>query len=77
GNVFEHQSVQAWADSLDSDVPWSNVITPRITMVVKDAKKLGELAAQRLLARIASHEGAAAPPEDFILTPRFVRGEST
>ncbi|MBY5568965.1 LacI family transcriptional regulator [Rhizobium leguminosarum] len=59
------------------DVPWSNVITPRITMVVQDAQKLGELAAQRLLARIASPEGAAAPPQDFILTPRFVRGEST
>lgn len=59
------------------DVPWSNVITPRITMVVQDAQKLGELAAQRLLARIASPEAAAEPPQDFILTPRFVRGEST
>ena len=29
------------------DVPWSNVITPRITMVVQDAQKLGELAAVR------------------------------
>jgi LacI family transcriptional regulator len=59
------------------DVPWSSVITPRITMVVQDAQKLGELAAQRLLARIESPEGAAAPPQDLILTPRFVRGEST
>lgn len=46
-------------------------------MVVQDAQKLGELAGQRLLARIASPEGAAAPPQDLILTPRFVRGEST
>ncbi len=59
------------------DVPWSSVITPRITMVVQDAQKLGELAAQRLLARIQSSEGAAAPPQDLILTPRFVRGDST
>lgn len=59
------------------DVPWSSVITPRITMVVQDAQKLGELAAQRLLSRIESPEGAAAPPQDIILTPRFVRGEST
>ena len=44
---------------------------------VQDAQKLGELAAQRLLARIASPEAAAEPPQDFILTPRFVRGEST
>jgi LacI family transcriptional regulator len=59
------------------DVPWSSVITPRVTMVVQDAQKLGELAAQRLLARIRSPEGAAAPPQDIILTPTFVRGEST
>ncbi|MGO7601657.1 substrate-binding domain-containing protein, partial [Rhizobium ruizarguesonis] len=59
------------------DIAPGHVVTPRITMVVQDAQKLGELAAQRMLARIASPEGAAAPPQDFILTPRFVRGEST
>ncbi|MHC2302708.1 DNA-binding LacI/PurR family transcriptional regulator [Rhizobium mongolense] len=63
--------------AMADDVPWSSVITPRVTMVVQDAQKLGELAAQRLLARIRSPEGAAAPPQDIILTPTFVRGEST
>ena len=58
------------------DVQWSNVITPRITMVVQDTLKLGGIIARRLLHRITSPDGAADPPQDFVLSPRFVPGNS-
>jgi len=58
------------------NVQWSNVITPRITMVVQDTLKLGGIIARRLLHRITSPEGAAEPPQDFVLSPKFVPGNS-
>jgi LacI family transcriptional regulator len=58
------------------DVQWSNVITPRITMVVQDTLKLGGIIARRLLHRITNPEAAAEPPQDFVLAPRFVPGNS-
>lgn len=58
------------------DVQWSNVITPRITMVVQETLKLGGLLARRLLHRITSPQGAEEPPQDFVLSPRFVPGNS-
>jgi LacI family transcriptional regulator len=58
------------------DVQWSNVITPRITMVVQDTLKLGGIIARRLLHRISNPEVAAEPPQDFVLSPRFVPGTS-
>ena len=58
------------------DLPWSNVITPKLTTVVQDTVKLGSIIAHQLLHRILSPEGAAEPPQDFILTPRFVPGAS-
>ena len=59
-----------------NDVPWSSVITPKLTMVVQNPVELGQLAAQRILHRIMSREAAAEPARDFILTPRFVPGAS-
>ncbi|KQU94966.1 LacI family DNA-binding transcriptional regulator [Devosia sp. Root105] len=58
------------------DVQWSNVITPRITMVVQDTLKLGGIIARRLLQRITTPEAAAEPPQDFVLSPKFVPGNS-
>jgi LacI family transcriptional regulator len=58
------------------DVQWSSVITPKITMVVQDTARLGSLVGHRLLHRMMSPEGAAAPAEDFVLTPKFVPGNS-
>ena len=58
------------------DVQWSQVITPRITMVVQDTLKLGGIIARRILHRIMSPEGAADPAQDFVLSPRFVPGTS-
>lgn len=58
------------------DVQWSNVITPRITMVVQETQKLGGLIARRLLHRITAPDAAAEPPENIVLSPRFVPGTS-
>ncbi|MBL8593579.1 MAG: LacI family DNA-binding transcriptional regulator [Devosia sp.] len=58
------------------DVQWSNVITPRITMVVQDTLKLGGIIARRLLQRITSSDAAAEPAQDFVLSPKFVPGNS-
>jgi LacI family transcriptional regulator len=58
------------------DVQWSNVITPRITMVVQDTLKLGGIIARRLLHRITTPDAAAKPPQDFVLSPKFVPGNS-
>lgn len=58
------------------DVQWSNVITPRITMVVQDTLKLGGIIARRLLHRISTPDAAAEPPQDFVLAPKFVPGSS-
>ena len=57
-------------------VQWSNVITPRITMVVQETLKLGGIIARRLLQRMTDADAAEAPPEDFVLAPRFVPGQS-
>lgn len=62
--------------SMIDDVQWSNVITPRITMVVQDTLKLGGIIARRLLHRISTPDAAAEPPQDFVLSPRFVPGNS-
>lgn len=58
------------------DVPASHVIVPKLTMVVQDTARMGGLIAHQLLHRMLSPEGAAEPPRDFILTPRFVPGAS-
>lgn len=58
------------------DVAWSNVITPRITMVVQDTLKLGGIIARRLLHRITNPDAAIDPPQDFVLSPKFVPGNS-
>lgn len=55
---------------------WSNVITPRITMVVQDTLKLGGIIARQLLHRITATEAAAEPAQDFVLAPKFVPGNS-
>jgi len=58
------------------DVPWSHVITPKLTTVVQDTAKMGSIIARQIVHRVLSAEAAAAPAEDFILTPRFVAGTS-
>ncbi|WP_137150919.1 LacI family DNA-binding transcriptional regulator [Devosia sp. FKR38] len=58
------------------NIQWSSVMTPRITMVVQDTQKLGGIIARRLLHRIVSADAVDEPPQDFVLSPRFVPGTS-
>ncbi|MDO9417083.1 LacI family DNA-binding transcriptional regulator [Pararhizobium sp.] len=58
------------------DVLWSEVITPKLTMVVQDTMAMGRAVATRILHRITSPEGATEPPQEVILPPRFVLGGS-
>lgn len=58
------------------DVPWGKVISPRLTCSVQDPIRLGTLAADRLLARIADPEVRASAPIDIVLPPQFRVGGS-
>lgn len=58
------------------NVQWSSVITPRITMVVQDTLQLGNIIARRLLHRITDPDATNEPPQDFVLAPKFVPGNS-
>jgi len=43
---------------------------------VQDTLKLGGIIARRLLHRISTPDAAAEPPQDFVLAPKFVPGNS-
>ena len=57
------------------DVPWGNVIRPRITMVVQPVDEMARIATEFLLDRIASRGNAIAPRE-HVLIPKLVVGQS-
>lgn len=58
------------------DVPWGNVIKPRITMVVQDVDEMARIAAEWLFERINSRDGNDIPPRESILIPKLVVGQS-
>ena len=58
------------------DVPWGNVIKPRITSVVQPVEELAEVAAAWILERINTRGGATIPPRTHIAMPRLVVGGS-
>ncbi len=58
------------------DVPWGNVIKPRITSVVQPIEELAEIAATWILDRIETRGGATNSPRTHIAMPRLVVGES-
>jgi len=58
------------------DVPWGNVIQPRITMVVQQVDELARVASEWLLERISARSGPVLPPREHILVPRLVVGQS-
>lgn len=58
------------------DVPWGNVIQPRITMVVQPIIDMARCATEFLLERINARGGVPIPPRDRILIPRLVVGQS-
>jgi LacI family transcriptional regulator len=58
------------------DVPWGNVIRPRITMVVQAVDEMARVATEFLMERINSRAGNAIPPREHILMPKLVVGQS-
>lgn len=59
------------------DVPWGNVIQPRITMVVQQIDELARIASEWLFERIRLGSGSAViPPREHILIPQLVVGQS-
>lgn len=58
------------------DVPWGNVIKPRITMVVQDVDEMARIASEWLFERINARDGLAIAPREAILIPKLVVGQS-
>ncbi|HHY49363.1 MAG TPA: LacI family transcriptional regulator, partial [Alphaproteobacteria bacterium] len=58
------------------DVPWGNVIRPRITMVVQPVDEMARIATEFLLERINQRGGPPVPPREHILIPKLVVGQS-
>jgi LacI family transcriptional regulator len=57
------------------DVPWSNVIQPKLTMAVQPIEEIGKLASDMLFERIAS-PGKKIAPRAAITTPKLIIGNS-
>lgn len=57
------------------DVPWGNVIQPRITMVAQDVDEIARVTSELLIERIRAG-GAPLPARDRVLIPRLVIGQS-
>ncbi len=57
------------------DVPWGDLVKPRIATVVQPVKEIGSKAIEWLLERL-SDGGAETPPREQIFMPRFIAGES-
>jgi LacI family transcriptional regulator len=58
------------------DVPWGNVIRPRITMVVQPVDEMARVATEFLLERINARGGPPIAPRDHIMIPKLVVGQS-
>lgn len=59
------------------DVPWGNVIRPRITMVVQGIDLMARAATEFLMERIRTRGGVPhIPARDHILLPKLVVGQS-
>jgi LacI family transcriptional regulator len=59
------------------DVPWSNVIRPRITASVQPIDDMARAACRMLMDRIAAAPGTVLPCRDAVLAPHLVIGGST
>jgi LacI family transcriptional regulator len=57
------------------DVPWGNVIQPRLTMVVQTVDDMARIATELLMDRINAR-GSTIPAREHILIPRLVVGHS-
>ncbi len=57
------------------DVPWGDVVKPRLTCVVQPVAEIAHLSVKWLLQRIAGQD--AGPPRQKLFIPKFIRGDST
>lgn len=58
------------------DVPWSNVIKPRITSVVQPVEEMATIASQWILDRIADRGKSSMPARTQVCMPRLIVGGS-
>ncbi|MDP9813798.1 LacI family transcriptional regulator [Rhizobium tibeticum] len=58
------------------DVPWGEVIQPRLTMAVQPLKEIARIAMDYLLERINVKGDTRIEPRECILTPKLVIGQS-
>lgn len=58
------------------DVPWGNVIQPRITMVIQPISEIARIATGFLLERIDQRGGPSFAPREVILIPKLFVGKS-
>jgi LacI family transcriptional regulator len=58
------------------DVPWGNVIQPRITMAVQPVDEMARVATEFLMDRIMARGGPSIAPRERILLPKLVVGQS-
>ncbi len=56
------------------DLPWTTLLRPALTVIAQPVLELGVTATQRLLGRLAGHDG---PPETVVLSTSFVVRGST
>jgi LacI family transcriptional regulator len=59
------------------DVPWGEVIRPRITAAVQPVGDMARAACEMLMERIAARSGQALAQRVAIFQPRLLMGEST
>ena len=59
------------------DVPWSDVISPRITCAVQQVDEMARAACRMLMERIQSRSAEPLPPRDLVFSPQFQIRAST
>jgi LacI family transcriptional regulator len=59
------------------DVPWGEVVKPRLTCVVQPVPEIARLSVRWLLERIGGGADALGPPRSHRFIPTLIRGAST
>jgi LacI family transcriptional regulator len=59
------------------DVPWGDVVKPRLTCVAQPVSEIARLSVRWLLERISAGDNSLGPPRSKQFIPTLVRGTST